>query len=215
MRVGWLQKRGLSHSWLPHFKLFVSSLHPQDALSKLGLAPIIHQEGGKFVSPEVPILCCSVTQSCLALCNPMNCSTPGFSVLHPLPKLAQIHVHCVGDAIQLSHPLSSSSPPAFNLCQHQGLFQWVGSSYQVAKVLELQLSISTSNEYSGFISFRIDWFDLLAVEEEYYPTPQFKSIHSSSLSLLYGPTVTSIHDYCKKHSFDNKALSWQSNVSVF
>ena len=82
-------------------------------------------------------------------------------------------------------------------------------------MLELQLSISTSNEYSGLISFRIYWFDLLAVQEESSPTPQFKIIHYSSLSLLYGPTVTSIHDYCNNHSFDNKALSWQSDVSVF
>ena len=65
----------------------------------------------------------SVDQSCLTLCDPMDCSTPGFSVHHQLPKLAQTHVHPVGDAIQPSHPLSSSSPPAFSLSQHQGLFQ--------------------------------------------------------------------------------------------
>ena len=93
--------------------------------------------------------CCSVTtillllllftQSCPTLCNPMDCSTPVFAVLHHLPELAQTHVHWVNDAIQLSHPLSSHSPPAFNLSQHQSLFQWVASSNQVAKVLELQL----------------------------------------------------------------------------
>ena len=82
--------------------------------------------------------CCSVTHSCPALCNPVDCSTPGFHALHHLPELAQIHVHRVGDAIQPSHPLSSPSPPAFNLSQHQGLFQWVSSSHQMAKVLELQ-----------------------------------------------------------------------------
>ena len=71
------------------------------------------------------------------LCNPMDCSTPGFPVFRHLSELAQTHVHRVGDAIQPSHPLSSPSPPAFNLSQHQGLFQWVGSSHQVAKVLEL------------------------------------------------------------------------------
>ena len=81
----------------------------------------------------------SVTQSCLTLCNPMECSTPGFSIRHQLPELAQTHVHWVGDAIQPSHPLLSLSPPAFNLSQHQGLFQWVSSSHQVAKVLEFQL----------------------------------------------------------------------------
>ena len=82
---------------------------------------------------------CSVTQSCLTLCDPMDCSTPSFPVLHHLPEFAKIHVHRVGDAIQPSHPLSSPSPPAFNLSQHQGLFKWVSSSHQVAKVLEFQL----------------------------------------------------------------------------
>ena len=73
------------------------------------------------------------------LCNPMNYSTPGFPVLHYLLEFAQTHVHWVGDAIQPSHPLLSPSPPALNLSQHQGIFQWVGSSHQVVKVLELQL----------------------------------------------------------------------------
>ena len=79
----------------------------------------------------------SVTQLCLTLCDPMDCSTPGFPVHHQLLELAQTHVHRVGDAIQLSHPLSSPSSPAFTLSQHQGLFQWVSSSHQVARVLEL------------------------------------------------------------------------------
>ena len=81
----------------------------------------------------------SVAQSCQTLCDPMNCSTPGFPVLHQLLELVQAHVHWVGDAIQPSHPLSSPSPPAFNLSQHQGLFQWVSSSHQGAKALEFQL----------------------------------------------------------------------------
>ena len=80
----------------------------------------------------------SVAQSCLTLCDPMNCSTPGFPVHHQLPELLQTHVHQVGDAIQPSHPLSSPSPPAFSLSQHQDLFQWVSSLHHVAKVLELQ-----------------------------------------------------------------------------
>ena len=90
-------------------------------------------------------------------CDPMDCSMPGFPVHDQLPELAQTQVHWVGDAIQPSHPLSSSSPPAFNLSQHQGkiLFQWVSSSYQVAKVLELQL------QHQSFQwIFRTDWFDL-------------------------------------------------------
>ena len=81
----------------------------------------------------------SVAQLCLTLCDPMDCSTPGLPVHHQLPELTQTRVHWVSDAIQPSHPLSSPSPPAFKLSQHQGLFQWVKSSYQVAKLLELQL----------------------------------------------------------------------------
>ena len=78
----------------------------------------------------------SATQSCLTLCNPMDCSTPGLPVRHQLLEFTQTHVHWVGEAIQPSHPLSSPSPPAFNLFQHQCLFKWVSSSHQVAKVLE-------------------------------------------------------------------------------
>ena len=81
----------------------------------------------------------SVAQSCPTLCDPMNCSTPGLPVHHQLPEFTQTHVHQVSDAIQPSHPLSSPSPPALNLSQHQGLFKWVSSSHQVAKVLDLQL----------------------------------------------------------------------------
>ena len=94
----------------------------------------------------------------------MDCSTPGFPVHHQLLDLAQTHIHWVGDAIQPSHLLLSPSPSTFNLSQHQGLYQWVSSLHQVAKVLGLQLQHQPSNEYSGLISFRIDWFDLLAVQ---------------------------------------------------
>ena len=81
----------------------------------------------------------SFAQSCLTLCNPMDCSTPGLPVHHQLPEFTQAHAHWVSDATQPSHPLSSPFTPAFNLSQHQGLFQWVGSLHQVAKVLEFQL----------------------------------------------------------------------------
>ena len=80
-----------------------------------------------------------VAQSCLTLCDPMNCSTPGLPVHHQLLESTQTHVHQVGDAIQPSHPLSSPSLPALNLSQHQGLFKWVSSLHQVAKVLDFQL----------------------------------------------------------------------------
>ena len=98
-------------------------------------------------------------KSCPTLCDPKDCSTPGFPVLHHLPEFAQTHIHWVSDAIQPSHPLSSPSPPAFNLAQHQGPFQWVGSLHQVAKVLEFHL------QHQSFLSiFRVDWFDLFAVQ---------------------------------------------------
>ena len=86
--------------------------------------------------------CCSVTQSCPTVCDPTDCSTPGFLVLQHLLELAQIHVHPVHEAIQSSHTQLSPSPPAFNLSQHQGLFQWVGSWHQVAKVLGSSASAS-------------------------------------------------------------------------
>ena len=81
----------------------------------------------------------SVAQSCPTLCDPMNHSTPGLPVHHQFPEFTQTHVHQVGDAIQPSHLLSSPSPPAPNPSQHQSLFQWVNSSHEVAKVLEVQL----------------------------------------------------------------------------
>ena len=97
--------------------------------------------------------CCSAAQSCQTLCEPMDCSMPGFPVHPQLPEFTQTHVHRVSDAIQPSHPLSSPSPPAFNLSQHQGLFKWVSSSHQVAKVLEFQL------QYQSFQwIFRTDFF---------------------------------------------------------
>ena len=88
---------------------------------------------------------------------------PGLPVLHCLLEFAETHVHWVGDAIQPSHPLSSPSP-TLSLSQHQGLFQWVSSSHQVTKVSELPPQRRSFNEYSGLISFRMDWLDLLGVQ---------------------------------------------------
>ena len=88
----------------------------------------------KCVTMRVSVQFSSVSQLCLTFCNPMDCSTPGFSVHHQLPELAQTHVHWVGDAIQPCYPLSSPSPPVFHLSHHQGLYQWVSSSHQVAKL---------------------------------------------------------------------------------
>ena len=148
----------------------------------------------------------------------MDCSMPSFPVHHQLSEIAQTHVYTVSDTIQLSHPLSSpssdaiqpshplSSPSsAFNLSQHQRVF----SSESVLHIRwpecwSLSFSISHSNEYSGLISCRMDWLDLLAVQgdfQESSPTPQFKSINSLVLSFLYSPTLISIHGYWKNHSF--------------
>ena len=106
---------------------------------------------------------CSVPQSCLTLCEPVDCSTSGFPVHHQLLELAQTHVHCISDAVQPSHPLLPSSLPAFNLSQHQGLSQWSGLCIRWPKYWSFSFSTSPSNEYSGLISFRTDLFDLLAI----------------------------------------------------
>ena len=135
--------------------------------------------GSKKGAPKY-CCCCSVAQLCLPLFYPMDCSTPGFHVLHYLLELAQTHVHWVADAIQPSHPLSTPSLPPFNLSQHQGLFQWVSSSHQVAKYGSFSFSISPSNDYSGLISFKTDWFDL-AVQETLKSLLQH---HSSKASIL-------------------------------
>ena len=157
----------------------------------------------------------SLAQSYPTLCDPMDCSTPGFPV-HHLLELTQTHAiswWCLSIISSSVVPFSSH----FNLSQHHGLFQGVSSSHQVAKVLEFHFSISPSNEYSGQISFRMDWLNLLAVQGtlKSFPKPQFKSISSSVLSFLYSLTLTSIHDYWKNHSFDYIDLCWQSNASAF
>ena len=101
-------------------------------------------------------------------------------------ELAQTHVHRVGDAILPSHPLSSPSLPAFNLSQHQGLFQWVGFYSRWPKYWRFNFSISPSNEYSGLISFRMDWLDLLAVQGTLKSLLQH---HSSKASILWHPAL--------------------------
>ncbi|XP_055441885.1 transcription factor BTF3 homolog 4 isoform X1 [Bubalus kerabau] len=139
------------------------------------------------------------------LCDPMNRSMPGLPVHHQLPEFTQTHVHRVSDAIQPSHLLSSPSPPAPNPSQHQSLFQRVNSSHEVAKVLEFQLQ-----DHSLQRNPRADLLQNGLVgspccprdSQESSPTPQFKSINSSALSLLHSPTLTSIHDHRKNHSLD-------------
>ena len=126
----------------------------------------------------------------------------------PTPKFTQTYVHWVGDAIQSSHPLSSPSPLTFNLSQHQDLFQWVSFHIRWPKYWSFSFSSSTSNEYSWLISFRTDWFDLCCPRDsqESSLAPQFENISSPVLSLLSSPTLTSVHDYWKNHSFDQMDL---------
>ena len=164
----------------------------------------------------IMVTCYSVAQSCLTFWGPMDCSMPGFPVFHHLSELAQTHVHWVGDTIQPSLPLSFPSPPAFNLSKMR-VFSNGRLFTQVAKVLELHLQINPSSEYSGLISFRIDWFDLLTAQgtlKSLLKASQFKSINSLVLSLLYSPTLTSVHDHRKNHSFDYRDLCLQSDGSA-
>ena len=186
--------------------------------------------GGRLLWPAFPTLSflltsgsvqfISVVQSCPTLCDPVNCSTLGLPVHHQLLEFTQTHVHRVGDAIQPSHPPPSPSPPAFNPSQHQGLFQWVSSSHQMVKVLSFSFSISPSNEYSGPISFRMDWLDLLVVQETLKSLLQH---HSSKISILRHsafPTVQLSHPYMTtgktmaltRQTFVGKAMSLLFNM---
>ena len=130
-----------------------------------------------YIRVYIPILCCSVAKSCLSLCDPVGCNTPVFPVLPHLPEFAQTRVSWVSDAIQPSHPLSSPSLPTLNLSHHQGLC----SEFALCIIKYWSFSISPSNDYSGLISFTIDWLDLLAVQGALKSLLQH---HSSKVSVL-------------------------------
>ena len=123
----------------------------------------------------------SVAQSCLTLCDPMNCNTSGLPIRHQLLESTQTHVHWVSDTIQPPHPLSSPSPPAFNLLQHQGLSNESVFHIRWPKYWSFSFSIRPSNVYSGLISSRIDWLDLLAIQGTLKSLLQH---HSSKASIL-------------------------------
>ena len=139
-------------------------------------------------------------QSCLTLCDPMDCSMPDLPVHHQFPEFTQTHV-C--DAIQPSHPLSSPSHPAFSLAQHQGLFQWVSSLHQLAKILEPQYQSLKWIFRTYFLEYWLVW-SLWSPRDsqESSSMPQFKTINSLALSFLYSLTLISIHNYWKNHTFD-------------
>ena len=147
--------------------------------------------------------CCSVFKLCLTLYQPMDCSMSGSSVLPYLPELAQIHDHFVSDTIWTSHLLlllSSSIFPRIRVFSKE-----LDVQIRWPKYWSFSLSNKLSSEFSGFISFRIDWFDLLAVQGTLKSLLQHhnsKASIFSALTLLYGPTLTSIRDYWKNHSFD-------------
>ena len=152
-------------------------------------------------------LCCYlVAQLCPTLWEPMDCSTPGFPAFHHLPELAQTHVHWAGDAIQPPHSVWSllllpSIFPSIRVLSNE-----LDLCIRWPKYWRFNRSISPSNEYSGLISFRIDWFDLCAVQGTLKSLLQHHSSKASILSLLYGPTLTSIHDYWKNQNFDSTDL---------
>ena len=140
---------------------------------------------------------------CLTLCDYMNCRTPGFPILHYPLEFAQTHVHWVSDTIQPFHPLLPSSPSALNLSQHQGLFQWVSSSHQMAKVPEFQLQHQSFQWMQGWFPLGLTGLiSLLSKGLSGVFSNTTKSISSLVLSLLYGLLLTSIHDYWKNHSFE-------------
>ena len=136
----------------------------------------------------------SVTQSCPTLCDTMDCSTPGFLVHNQLLELVQTYVNRVSDAIQPSHPLSSPSSPTFNLSQHPGLFKWVSSSHQVAKVLEFQLQ-HQSFQWIFMTDFLLGWTGWI-------------SLQSKGLSRVFSNTTV------QKHQFLGAQLSLWSNSHI-
>ena len=145
----------------------------------------------------------------------MDCSTPGLPVHHQLLEFTQTHVHWVGDAIQ---PMSSPSPLAFSLSQHQGLFQWVSSLHQMTKKLEIQLQIQ-SFQWVFRVNFPYDWLVwspwCLRDSQQTSPAPQFKGNNSLAVCLLYSPVFTTIYDHWEDHILEYTDLCQQSNVSAF
>ena len=130
--------------------------------------------------------------SCVQLCNPMNCSTPGLPVHHQLLEFTQTHVHWASGAMQQSHPLSSPSSPAFNLSQHQVFSNDSVLHFRWSKYWSFSFSISPSNEHSGFISIRMDCLDLLAVQGTLKSLPQD---HSSKASMLWHSAFFIVHTW--------------------
>ena len=173
------------------------------------MVPNFPPQGNKTCHPLTKV---SVARSCLTLWDSMDYSMPVFPVLHYLLESAQTHVHWVSDGIQPFHPLSSPSPLTFYFIQHQGLFQWISSLHQVGIVLELQLQHRPFSEYSGLISFRIDWFDFLVVYGTLKSLYQYNNLKPSIPWCSAFFMVHLSHPYIttgKNHNFDYTDLCQQ------
>ena len=149
------------------------------------------------------LLFCSIAKLCLTLCSSVKCSTSGFPVFHYLPEFAQTHVHWVSDTIQPSHSLSPPSPLALNLSQHHSLFQWVSSSHQVAKVLELELQ-HHSFQWIFRVDFLQDWLVfLLAVQG----TVKSLFQHHSSKASIFGHSAFFMVQLSHPHMTTGKTIA--------
>ena len=176
------------------FHHFQQDTHPQLQLNKKILSSFSHRLTGQLVRLALSVQFSSVAQSCPTLYNPVNRSMPGLPVHHQLPEPTHTHVHWISDAIQLSHPLLSPSPPALNLSPHQDIFQWVSSLHQVAKVFEFQPPTSVlpmnTQDWSP-----LGWTDWI-------------SLPSKGLSRVFSNTTV------QKHQFFGTQLSSQSNSHI-
>ena len=157
------------------------------------------------VSSTTQVQFSSVARSCSTLCIPMVCSTPGLPVHHQLPEFTQTLVHWVGDAIQASHPLSSPSPPDFNISQHRGPLKWVCSSDQVAKVLEFQLQHQSSQwtPKTSPLGWTSSCISLQSKElSRVFSNTTLQKHQFLALNFVYSPALTSIYDYWQSHSLE-------------
>ena len=164
------------------------------------------------------VCCWSVIELCPTLCNPMDCNIAGLLVPHHLLEFAQVYIHCISDAIQPSHPLMPSSPSALKLPSIRDFSNELAVCIRWPKYWSFSFSISPSNEYSGLISFKIDWFDLLAVQATLRSLLQHHSskasilwcsaffiVQLSQLNMITGKTIAlTIWTFC-----------WESDVSAF
>ena len=190
-----------------------SALFPHKTCTWNASSSFIHN----FLNLEAVVMAfsgCSVAKSCLNLCDPMDCSIPGFPVLRCLPQFAQTQVHWVGDAIQPSYPLSPPSPLSFNLSQYQGPFQWICSLHQVAKVLELQLQ-HQSFQWIIRVGFVEDWLLWSPC------SPRDSRLSSRTASVLWCSAFFMVELSCpymtpgKTIALTRRTPSRQSDVSAF